>query len=96
PGVLKEPAHENSFIRDARNGVIKEDDLLEKVTVKRLRDQIAGAGLDIVREELHVTSTVRRMPGAIGRWLGTSALTQNALISNMEYVLAHAERNSSR
>jgi 2-polyprenyl-3-methyl-5-hydroxy-6-metoxy-1,4-benzoquinol methylase len=88
PGVLKEPAHENSFIRDARNGIVKEDDLLEKVTVRRLRDQIAGAKLRIVREELHVTNTVRRMPAAIGRWLGSSPLTQNALISNMEYVLA--------
>ena len=90
PGVLKEPAHENSFIRDARNGVVKEDDLLEKVTVRRLRGQIAGAGLRIVREELHVTNTVRRMPKAVGRWLGSSPLTQNALISNMEYVLAPA------
>jgi SAM-dependent methyltransferase len=90
PGVLKEPAHENSFIRDARNGIVKEDDLLELVTVQRLRGQIAGAGLQIVREELHVTSTVKRMPAAVGRWLGSSPLTQNALISNMEYVLARA------
>jgi HKD family nuclease len=57
-----------------------------------LRGQIAGAGLTIVREELHVTSTVRRMPAALGRWLGSSPLTQNALISNMEYVLARASR----
>jgi SAM-dependent methyltransferase len=90
PGVLKEPAHENSFIRDARNGIVKEDDLLEKVTVRRLRARIADAGLRIVREELHVTATVRRMPAPIGRWLGSSPLTQNALISNMEYVLAPA------
>jgi SAM-dependent methyltransferase len=90
PGVLKEPAHENSFIRDARNGIVKEDDLLELVTVDRLRGQIAGAGLRVIREELHVTSTVRRMPAALGRWLGSSPLTQNALISNMEYVLARA------
>jgi 2-polyprenyl-3-methyl-5-hydroxy-6-metoxy-1,4-benzoquinol methylase len=90
PGVLKEPAHENSFIRDARNGIAKHDDLLELVTVRRLRDQIAGAGLAIVREELHMTSTVKRMPKPVGRWLGNSSLTQNALISNMEYVLAPA------
>jgi SAM-dependent methyltransferase len=90
PGLLKEPAHENSFIRDARKGVVKEDDLLEKVTVRRLRGQIADAGLHVVREELHVTGTVRRMPKALGRWLGSSPLTQNALISNMEYVLAPA------
>jgi HKD family nuclease len=53
-----------------------------------LRGQIAKAGLSVVREELHVTSTVKKMPAAVGRWLGSSGLTQNALISNMEYVLA--------
>ncbi len=88
PWTLKEPAHENSFIRDARNGVVKHDDLLELVTVTRLRGQIRDAGFRTEREELHVTSTVRRMPAALGRWLGSSPLTQNALISNMEYVLA--------
>ena len=83
--------HENSFIRAARRGEIKEDDLLEKVRVVRLRRQIAEAGLRIVREELHATATVRRMPAPIGRWLRESPLTQDALISNMEYVLARAE-----
>jgi SAM-dependent methyltransferase len=85
--TLKEPAHENSFIRDARRGEIKQDDLLEKVRVSTLRRQIADAGLHIVREELHVTGTVRKMPAAVARWLRNSALTQDALISNMEYVL---------
>jgi len=88
PWTLKEPAHENSFIRAARRGEIKHDDLLEKVRVTRLRRQIVDAGLRIVREELHVTATVRRLPAAVGRWLRDSALTQDALISNMEYVLA--------
>ena len=86
--ALREPAHENSFIRDARRGIVKHDDLLEKVRVRRLRAQIAAAGLHIVREELHVTSTVRRFPAAIGRWLRDSPITQDALISNIEYVLA--------
>lgn len=88
--TLKEPANENSFIKAARRGEIKHDDLLEKVRVRRLRGQIAAAGLRIVREELHVTTTVRRMPGPFARWLRDSALTQDALISNMEYVLAGA------
>ncbi len=88
--TLKEPAHENSFIRAARRGEVKEDDLLEKVRVVRLRGQIAAAGLRIVREELHVTATVRRMPARVARWLRDSPLTQDALISNMEYVLAGA------
>jgi SAM-dependent methyltransferase len=86
---LKEPAHENSFIRAARRGEIKEDDLLEKVRVGRLRRQIAGAALRIVREELHVTATVRRLPAPVARWIRNSPLVQDALISNMEYVLGH-------
>jgi SAM-dependent methyltransferase len=90
PWSLKEPANENSFIKAARRGVLKHDDLLEKVRVQRLRAQIAAAGLRVVREELHVTATVRRLPVAIARWLRDSALTQDALISNIEYVLAAA------
>jgi SAM-dependent methyltransferase len=87
PWTLKEPANENSFIKAARRGETKHDDLLEKVRVRRLRKQIQEAGLRIVREELHVTATVRRMPGPVSRWLRDSPLTQDALISNMEYVL---------
>ena len=89
--TLREPANENSFIKAARRGEVKHDDLLEKVRVQRLRSQIAAAGLRIVREELHATATVRRMPAPIGRWLKESTLTQDALISNMEYVLARTE-----
>jgi SAM-dependent methyltransferase len=88
--TLKEPAHENSFIKAARQGQLKHDDLLEKVRVGRLRGQIAAAGLRIVREELHPTGTVRRLPAPIARWLRDSALTQDALISSMEYILAGA------
>lgn len=88
--ALREPANENSFIKAARRGEMKHDDLLEKVRVRRLRRQIADAGLRIVREELHATATVRRLPGPVARWLRDSPLTQDALISNIEYVLAGA------
>ncbi|HEY1337232.1 MAG TPA: class I SAM-dependent methyltransferase, partial [Bryobacteraceae bacterium] len=37
PWTLREPANENSFIKAARRGEIKHDDLLEKVRVVRLR-----------------------------------------------------------
>jgi SAM-dependent methyltransferase len=90
PWTLREPAHENSFIRDARLGIDKHDDLLEKVRVQRLRGQIAGAGLRVMREELHVTSTVRRLPAFLGAWIRESPLVQDTLISNIEYVLAAA------
>ena len=90
PWTLKEPAHENSFIKAAQRGEKKHDDLLELVRVRRLRRQILDAGFRIVREELHATATVRRLPRPLGRWLKDSPLTQDALISNMEYVLAKA------
>ncbi|MGE5833253.1 MAG: class I SAM-dependent methyltransferase [Acidobacteriota bacterium] len=96
PWTLKEPAHENSFIRDARRGVVKEDDLLEKVRVRRLRTQIAEAGLRIVREELHVTGTVRKLPPQLSRWLRDSALTQDVLISNIEYVLEPMDKDTDQ
>ena len=86
-GALKEPANENSFIKAARRGEIKHDDLLEKVRVERLRGQIAAAGLRIVREELHVTATVRKLPAPLARWIRHSRLVQDIFISNMEYVL---------
>ena len=96
PWTLKEPAHENSFIQAAQRGEVKHDDLLEKVTVVSLRRQIAAAGLRIVREELHATGTVRRLPTSIGRWLRDSPITQDVLISNMEYVLARATGSGGR
>ena len=87
--TLKEPANENTFIKTAQRGVVKHDDLLEKVTVSRLRGQIAGAGLAIVREELHVTATIRRLPQVCADAVKESGLARDLFISNMEYVLAH-------
>ena len=88
--ALKEPAHENSFIQLARKGQVKEDDLLEKVTVSSLRARIGAAGLAIVREELHVTGTVKRLPGFLAGAVRENHLVRDIFISNMEYVLAHA------
>ena len=92
--TLKEPANENSFIKLARRGEIKHDDLLEKVTVSRLRAQIASAGLAIVREELHVTATVRRLPASLARAVRDNGFVRDVFISNMEYVLAHRAQGS--
>jgi SAM-dependent methyltransferase len=87
--MLKEPANENTFIKSAQKGITKHDDLLEKVTVASLRERIASAGLRIVREELHVTATIRRLPKSLGSAVRENALTRDVFISNMEYVLAH-------
>ncbi|MGH9410429.1 MAG: methyltransferase domain-containing protein [Vicinamibacterales bacterium] len=86
--TLKEPANENSFVKLARKGENKHDDLLEKVRVSTLRAQIARARLSIIREELHVTATIRRLPPALARAVRDNRLIRDVFISNMEYVLA--------
>jgi SAM-dependent methyltransferase len=85
--TLKEPEHENSFIKAARAGTIKHDDLLEKVRIRRMRTLILDAGFEILRENLHQTRTFRRLPAPLARWLRESALTQDVVIGAVEYVL---------
>jgi 2-polyprenyl-3-methyl-5-hydroxy-6-metoxy-1,4-benzoquinol methylase len=87
PWTLREPADENSFIKAARRNAVKHDDLLELVRIERLRAQIADAGFRVVREELHLTGTFRGLPGPLPSWLRNSALTQDVVIGNIEYVL---------
>ena len=86
--MLREGRDATSFITLAARGERKQDDLRERVRVTRLRRQIAAAGLRIVRERLSSTSTVQRLPAAVGRWLRQNPFTQKFLINNMEYVLA--------
>lgn len=89
PWTLREPAHQNSFIRAARRKEVKQDDLLELVRVERLRGQVRDAGFDIVEEFLYMTGTFRNLPGPIPGWLRNSPLTQDIVIGNIEYVLRH-------
>jgi ubiquinone/menaquinone biosynthesis C-methylase UbiE len=85
PWALKEQANENSFIKLAQKGVRKDDDLLEKVRVGRLRSQIADAGFTVKSEDLYVTSTFRNLPFAA--WLRDSALTQDVVIGHVQYLI---------
>lgn len=89
PWTLREPAHQNSFIRAARRKEVKEDDLLELVRVERLRGQVRDAGFEVVEEFLYMTGTFRNLPGPIPGWLRNSPLTQDIVIGNIEYVLRH-------
>lgn len=88
--ALREPEHENSFIKLAKQNACKEDDLLELVRAPRLRRKIEEAGFRIVREDLHLTNTFRRLPDPIPRWLRGMPFVQDVVVSNMEYVLRHA------
>jgi 2-polyprenyl-3-methyl-5-hydroxy-6-metoxy-1,4-benzoquinol methylase len=87
PWTLQEPEHENSFIKLAREGHTKSDDLLEKVQVPRLRDQIGGAKLAIVTEVLRPTGTFRRLPAPVLGWLLGTPVVQDIIIGDIEYVL---------
>ena len=86
--TLREPADENTFIKSAQRDEAKRDDLLERVRIGRLRALIAGAGLRTIREDLHATRTVRRAPAPMARWLRESPLTQDIVVSAVEYILA--------
>jgi SAM-dependent methyltransferase len=88
PQVLQEPEHENSFIKLARQGRPKDDDLLEKVRIPRLRAHIRQARLTIVTEALQVTGTFRRAPASVVRWLRDMPVIQDIVVGNIEYVLA--------
>jgi ubiquinone/menaquinone biosynthesis C-methylase UbiE len=90
PWTLKEQENENSFIKLAQQGIRKDDDLLEKVRVGRLRAQIASAGFTVKSEDLYVTSTFRNLPFA--EWLRDSALTQDVVIGHVQYVIEKGPR----
>jgi hypothetical protein len=87
PWTLREPEHENTFIKAARADAVKRDDLLERVRIRRMRTLILDAGFEILREDLHQTRTFRQLPGPIARWLRDSPLTQDVVVGAVEYVL---------
>jgi ubiquinone/menaquinone biosynthesis C-methylase UbiE len=87
PWTLQEPEHENSFIKLARQGRPKHDDLLEKVRIPTLREHIRQAHLTIATEALQVTGTFRRAPASVVRWLRETPLLQDIVVGNVEYIL---------
>jgi SAM-dependent methyltransferase len=96
PWTLREPEHENTFIKAARANAVKHDDLLERVRIRRMRSLILDAGFEILRENLHQTRTFRRLPGPVARWLRDSPLTQDVVVGAVEYVLRiDAERREA-
>jgi hypothetical protein len=87
PGTINVPPSGSSFLTMARAGRIKEDDLLYRVTVRNLRDNIRKAGFRILREDLYVSGTVRRLAPPIARRVPVVPFVRDVLIGNMEYVL---------
>ncbi len=88
--TLREKADENSFIKLARANGKKEDDLLQRIRIRTLRQHIADAGLVVLREDLHLTGTFRRLPGPLPGWFKHSPLVQDVAIGHVQYALAAA------
>ena len=88
PQVLDVPPEGSSFLQAARRGVVREDDLLYRVTVRNLRRHIADAGFRIVREDLYVSNLAKRvLPGSVARRLPRVPLVRDIVVTNMEYLL---------
>jgi SAM-dependent methyltransferase len=89
PWALQEPREANSFIGCAEAGQEKRDDLLQRVTVRRLGQWIAASGFRVVREERHVTGFFRRaLPGPLLRFCAGRPLVQDVMIGHIQCVLA--------
>ena len=88
PQWLKEPRESNTFKLKAERGEIKEDDLVQKVTVARVHRWLERAGFELLREERHVSGFfTRNLPSALRRFLEENSFTQNVVISNLELLL---------
>lgn len=90
PWTLKERKEANTFIALAAEGKQKEDDLHQRVTLRRLEDWIRGAGFRVVREERHVTGFFRAFPGALRRILERTPFTQDVMTGHVQCVLVKA------
>ena len=88
PWLLQEPKEANTFIALAEQGKEKHDDLLQRVTVRRLAAWIQGAGFHLVREDRHITGFFRRyVPGALRRRMERTAFVQDVMIGHIQCVL---------
>jgi len=88
PWAMQEKKEANTFIALAERGETKHDDLLQRVTVSRLRGWIERAGFRVIREERQVTGFFRRaFPGALGRGLQAVPFARDVAISQIQCVL---------
>jgi SAM-dependent methyltransferase len=91
PWTLGETKEGTSFIVLARRGEEKKDDLLQRVTVERLRSWIGRSGFRVVREDRHVTGFFKRfLPGGLRRRLEETPWAQDVMTGHIECVLVKA------
>lgn len=91
PAMLDVPAEGSSFLTMATRGETKRDDLLNHVTVRRLRLHIAAAGFSVIREDLYVAGVAQRwLPAPLAARVPKMPFVRDVLVTNMEYLLGTA------
>jgi SAM-dependent methyltransferase len=88
PWLLREGREANTFIALAETGRRKEDDLLQKVTVRRLERWVRACGFRALREDRYVTGFFRRvLPPPLRRRLSEAPWAQDLMIGQIQCVL---------
>jgi SAM-dependent methyltransferase len=88
PASLDAPPDGSSFLTSARRGEMKSDDLLYRVTVRNLRQNIAAAGFRVIHEDFSFSGLAKRMLSgrAVGR-VPAVPLVRDILVTDMNYLL---------
>jgi SAM-dependent methyltransferase len=88
PWALREKKEANTFVALAERGLTKEDDLLQSVTLERLRRWVRHAGFSLLREDRHVTGFFRcALPGPLRRLLEKTPWARDVMVGHVQCVL---------
>jgi hypothetical protein len=88
PWALQEKKEANTFVALAEQGLTKQDDLLQSVTLARLRAWTGQAGFRLLREDRHVTGFFRRaVPGPLRALLEKTPVARDVMVGHVQCVL---------
>ena len=88
PWALREKKEANTFIALAEKGLTKQDDLLQSVTLARLRAWFRQAGFLLLHEDRQVTGFFRRaVPGPLRQVLEKTPFTRDVMVGHVQCVL---------
>jgi ubiquinone/menaquinone biosynthesis C-methylase UbiE len=88
PWALQEKKEANTFVALAEQGRVKQDDLLQSITLARLRSWLRQAGFRLVHEDRHVTGFFRRaLPGPLRRLLERAPFARDVMVGHVQCVL---------
>jgi SAM-dependent methyltransferase len=91
PWLLREAREANTFVALAEQGKTKQDDLLQRVTVRGLQAWLREAGFRTLSEERHVTGFFRKvLPAPARRVLERAPVVRDVMVGHIQCVLVKA------